>query len=313
VTQRQEHLALDYLSGHLTDLAGEQRGPSAASAQLATGLASWSVLAHRRTADPAVSASDLHHIAATQSVVLRAAVVLAAAASERGELDPVAGPHLRRRLDDSAAQWAFVARHWARLSTPDAARADPATTRGSAAVLAAIDAATRTGAESWASPEQVNDRLAGAAVVPVLRSITEASDVLAETFRQLPDELSSTGRLRAPAAVLLHIAHEDEAARNRLWSRPGGDASFEVLPVSMRDVVQSRLLPLSPAAREQLDGASALLMTAAQRARQALGAAAGPTRPSAPRPPQATPQAGLPSSHPQHHPPRPAPGSGITP
>lgn len=313
MTQRQEHLALDYLSGHLSDLAGEQRGASPDSAQLHSGLAAWSVLANRRTADPAVSASDLQHIASTQRVVLQAATVLADAASDHGELGPAAGPHLRRRLDDSAAQWALVAKQWTWLRTPDAAGADPATTRGSAAVLAAIDTGTRTGAASWASAEQVNDRLGGGAVVPLLRTITEASDVLAETYRQLPEELATAGRLAAPAAVLLHIAHQHEAAGNPLWSRPGTEASFQALPVSMHHVARHRLLPLTPPARQQLDTTSARLLATTQRARQALSVAVEPTPTPKPTPTHATPHPGPTRSQPHRHPHRPPPRPGLTP
>lgn len=235
------------------------------------------------------------------------------AASDRGELGPAAGPHLRRRLDDSAAQWARVAKQWTWLRTPDAAGADPATTRGSAAVLAAIDTGTRTGAASWASAEQVNDRLGGGAVVPLLRTITEASDVLAETFQQLPEELATTGRLAAPAAVLLHIAHQHEAAGNPLWSRPGTEASFQALPVSTHDVARHRLLPLTPPARQQLDTASARLLATTQRARQALSVAVEPTPTPKPTPTHATPHPGPTRSQPHRHPHRPPPLPGLTP
>lgn len=308
--QRHEHLTLDYLGGHLSDLAGEHLGATPDSAVLHAGLGAWSVLAIRRAAHPAVSATDLHHIAATQAVVVQAAGALAGAAIDRGELDAAAGPHLLRRLDEAAAQWAHVAGQWAQLRTPDAARADPSTTSGSAAVIGVVDAATITDAASWARPQQVEQRLGGA-VVPVLRTITENSAALAEIYQHLPEELAGNGRLRAPAALLLHIATENETRRNQQWSRPGSDASFRVLPVTMHDVARNRLLPLTAGARQLLDNAGAKLLTATAQAHQALHAAT-PSWPAQPGPTRATPGPRPGPRHPPHHPPPRTPGPSIT-
>lgn len=307
--QRQEHGVLDYLTGHLSDLAGERRGTSPAGVALDTELASWSNLAVRAVSDLAVSSTDLHHVAYTQNALLNAAGALAAAAVQRGELAGEAGPHVLRRLEASATQWGTVAHQWTWACTPDAPGAAREVTSASAAVFGALQDAARTGA-TWASPSEIADRLADLPLVPVLRTITGNADALAMIYQQLPNELATSGRLRAPAAVLLQIATENQAHRNQVWSRPGTDASLRGLPVTMHDVARNRLLPLTPAARQQLDSAGIHLLNTTGQAHQALHAAtpAGPAQSGTTR---TTPNRRAAPRHPPQHPPQSAPGPGI--
>ena len=316
MTQRQEQLMLDYLSGRLSRLADERRGnhPDSGVA-LPAHLASWSTLANRRTAEPAVSSSDLHHIAQTQNVVLNAAGALAGAALARGELAAETGPHLLRRLDAAATQWAAVATAWTWARTPDTPRADAATISESAALIGAINQATRTGTFAWASPDDVADRLANARAVPILAMITENCDALAEIYQQLPQDLHTADRLRAPAATLLAFANEDHTAANaNTWQPPpvGGGPSLHALPVSMSDVARNRLLPLTAGARQRLDTAGSQLATTAQRAHQALLAAV-PSRPDPPNTTLSTARHRPPARPEQHHTHRPTSGPDLTP
>ena len=173
-TQRHEQLTLGYLDGRLSRPADDRgEGHPGIGGDLTSQLATWSALAQRRAVDPAVSSTDLHHIAATQNVILNAAGALAGAALVRGELTTGSGPHLMNRLDAATTQWAAAATVWTWARTPDRPRADPHRINESAALMGAIDRATRTGSSVWASPEQVAERLAHLPAVPILAMNTE--------------------------------------------------------------------------------------------------------------------------------------------
>ena len=298
--QRHEQQALDYVSGHLRDLDGEHPGPAAPVSAFGVAVASWSTQAIRRAANPDVSGADLQHIAHAQNALLKAAAVLTSAAIERGELDPAAGRHLHRRLQATAAGWATVAGQWGWACTPDAPRAAAMTTRESATLHAAIEATTRS-ANSWASPSDVAQRLAGLDILPVVRTITDGSDTLAEMYQQLPGELRDAGRLRASAGILLQIGIDSDAA----------DRSLKALPINMMDVAAKRLLRLSLQACDRMHDAGAELATSAHVAHQAVSALT-PTVASRRNPGSASTRHRRVSMPEQHHTHRPATGPGIT-
>jgi len=305
MTARHEHRALDYLAGQQDELPDTTPGHRPDPGSLPTTLAAWTALAIRATADPGVSGRDLQHIADNQSAVLNAAPALAAAAVSRGELEAEALPHLLHRLGATAAQWAAVSDQWSWVRTPDAPRATPMTTRGSGALFTALEANTRTG-RTWASPSQVADRLSGVPLAPLLRTITEGSEVLADIYQQLPDELRATGRLLAPTRILAQINAENHAAQ-QTRTRPDKQASPHALTIAVSDVTSNRLRPLTPAGRERLVTAGAALVGASHRGHQALLAATPPSAGPTPRAPQRRRLSTL--AH--HHPPGPVPGPGI--
>ena len=310
VTQTHEQQALDYVTGHLRDLAGEQRGPAAPVSAFGVAVASWSTQAIRRTADPHVPAADLQHIAHAQNALLKAAGVLTSAAIERGELDPAAGRHLHRRLQATAADWASVARQWGWAQTPDAPRAAAETARQSGALHVALATTTRSGGP-WASPRDVAQRLAGTNILPVVRAIVDDSAALADIYQELPRELHVAGRLRAPAGILRQIAIENDPANQTRSGPPAADiAAVPAPPTHLIDVASKRLQPLTLRARDRMNTASAQLATTAHAAHQAVSALT-PT----PGRPLRAPTTGHqhPAPHEQHHTHRPAPGPGITP
>jgi len=212
---------------------------------------------------------------------------------------------LLHRLGATAAQWAAVSDQWSWLRTPDAPRATPATARVSRDLFTALEATTRTG-RSWSSPSQVADRLSGVPVVPLLRTITESSEALADIYQQLPDELRATGRLLAPTRILAQINAENHAAQ-QTRTRAHEQASPDTLTIAVSDVTSNRLRPVTPAGRERLVTAGAALVNATHRGHQALLAATPP--PARPTPP--APEHRRLSTLSRHHPPGPGPGPGI--
>ena len=216
ILQRHEQQALDYVTGHLRDLDGEQRGPAAPVSAFGVAVASWSTQAIRRAADPHVSGADLQHIAHAENALLKAAAVLTSAAIERGELDPAAGRHLHRRLQATAAGWATVAGQWGWACTPDAPRAAATTTRESATLHVAIEATTRS-ANSWAGPRDVAQRLAGLDILPVVRTSHRR---LRHPRRDVPAASRRAAR-RGPAAG---FRRDPPADRHRQRRREPGPA-----------------------------------------------------------------------------------------
>ena len=296
LADRHEHRMLDFLSNRLDD---PERAEAPDQTALPTALTTWSTVALRCVADPTVPARDLQLISRTQTALLHAAGLLTAAALHRNELAPQSGPHLLRRLGPAAVAWKAVAEQWSWVRTPDAPQATPLTTQAAAGLSHAISAITRP-AGFWASAADVADRLPGVAIAPLLRGITENSQVLADIYQHLANDLSvasrAGGRLRAPARLLLQISTENYAARQ---VHPHAQTSMDVLPVGMHDVTNNRLRPLTPAARERLAAPAAELAGAADRAHQAMLAATPPTsRPAQPALSAATPPPPTPHRHP---------------
>jgi len=75
-------------------------------------------------------------------------------------------------------------------------------------LFAAIDTDLRSNRTRWLSPGDVDDRFAGISLVPMLRTILESNEILADVYQHLPDQLQAEGRLRAPATALLQIYKE---------------------------------------------------------------------------------------------------------
>jgi len=96
MVQNHEQQTLDYVTGHLRDLDGERPGPAVPVTSFGVALASWTMQAIQRIADPHVPGADLQHIAHAENALLKTAAVLTAAAVERGELDTDTGRHLHR-------------------------------------------------------------------------------------------------------------------------------------------------------------------------------------------------------------------------
>lgn len=313
MAQTHEQRALEYVTSH-SGQAHHDR-PTAAPAASSVGLllATWSATAIRASADPHVSSTELARIGRTQAALLRTATALTAAAVHRGELDATVGPHLLHRLDVAAARWHDAAQHWTWARTPEPPPPSTDTVTTGRAVFTALEALTR-GAGGWLTPQQIEQRLHGAPIVPLVQSVTETSQVLADTYEHLPHELHQAGRLRAPAATLLAITKEHYARTGARSLDPDENASPATLPVNLADVTANRLLPLTPAAGAVLRANGTELAGAAHAAHEALLLNTPPslTR-GEPASPDAAAASQLPARAPEPPQHRPQPGPGITP
>jgi len=117
-------------------------------------------------------------------------------------------------------------------------------------------------------PGGVDDRFAGVPLVPMLRSILESNEILAEVYQHLPDQLRAEGRLFARVTALLRLSKETALDPNEDPSR---------LPIITRNVLRDPLGRLTPAAHGRLHTTAAALVDNAERAHHALLASAGTT------------------------------------
>jgi len=260
-TRRQEPVETEPARAAQQEMEIRGSGPT-----LPADLATWSIAARRQATDPQSGARDLRRIALTQRAMLYAAAALANAAVNRGEIPIPAGPHLQTRIDTAAQSWAGVADQWTWAQVTrarDATAADVAVSRN---LFAAIDTDLRSNRHAWLAPGEVDNRLAGTALVPMLRTILESNEILAEVYQQLPDQLQSEGRLRARATALLQIYKETALDPTEDPSRA---------PFDLRHLVSDRLRPLTPAAHGRLHSTAADLVEKAERAHHPLLAAAG--------------------------------------
>ena len=170
-----------------------------------------------------------------------------------------------------ADQWSWA--HLSRAREPTEASAEV-----SGRLFAAINTNLRS-RNTWLSPGDVDDRFAGVPLVPMLRSILESNEILAEVYQHLPDQLRAEGRLFARVTALLRISKE-----TGLY--PNGDPSR--LPLITRNVLRDPLGRLTPAAHGRLHTTAAALVENAERAHHALLASAGTTA-ATPASPATTP------------------------
>lgn len=314
VAQTHEQVALEYVNGHRSEARPGPAGAPSSPSPLGVQLATWSTIVIRGAADPRVSSTSLRQIAAGQAWILRAATALTAAAADLHQIDPSTAPHLIRRLGTAAERWSAVADDWSWAQTPDRPTPSPTVLASSSAAVAAVNGVLRAG-NGWATPAQIAASLNGATVPRLLRTITETSQVLADSYEQLPHELHAAGRLRAPAATLATLAQDyyDEHLRSR-WQRED-DPSPEVLPINLADVAANRLLPLTATARAALHRNAGELATAAQAAHAAV-LVNGPIARGRSDPPSASTSdpatARLPAQPAADPRPRSHPGPGIT-
>lgn len=298
---RHEHHALDHLvtssPGGRTGAGRRQPRPPRPGPALPAEVAAWSIVARRQSCDPQGGAPALHRVALTQRAALYAMAALAHAAVYRGDIPAAASPHLQARIDVAARTWGGMAEQWRWAQVTRSREPTEADAETSRALFTAIDTDLRR-RNSWLGPDEVNKRFAGEPLVPMLRTILESNEILAEVHQQLPGQLQAQGRLRAPAATLLQIYRETAHDPSRLTIDP-------------RHLLGDQLRPLTPAAHARLNSAAAALVDSAERAHQALLVSAGPTAAAAAEP--ATTPALLPTPRHRHRRPlpTPSPGQGI--
>ncbi len=266
---RHEHHALDHIAAPSTEDRPEPsnqrfRGPGPT---LPAEVATWSILARRQSTDPQSGARDLRRVALTQRAALYATASLAHTAVHRGEIPGEAGPHLQARINAAARSWAEVADQWSWAHLSRAREPTEASAEVSGRLFAAINTNLRS-RNTWLSPGDVDDRFAGVPLVPMLRSILESNEILAEVYQHLPDQLRAEGRLFARVTALLRISKETALD-------PNGDPSR--LPLITRNVLRDPLGRLTPAAHGRLHTTAAALVENAERAHHALLASAGTT------------------------------------
>lgn len=307
---RHEHHALDHIaapSNASRPQPGElnQKAPGPGPT-LPGEIATWSIVARRQGTDPHRSSADLRRIALTQRAALYAAVALARAAGHRGEIPAESGPHLQARIEAAAHSWAGIAGQWSWAHVRLATEHTQAGVGASRTLFAAIDTDLRSKDNMWLGPADIDTRFAGQPLVPMLRTILESNEILAEIYQHLPDQLQAEGRLRAPASALLHIYKETALDPNQDPSR---------LPIDLRHLVKDQMRPLTPAAHGRLHSTAATLVDQAERAHHALlvsagsaaAASAGPATTAA-APTAQRPRTRRPASTPH---PTPHPGPGI--
>lgn len=317
--QTHEELAIDYVNGHRGHLLAERPDPPPGSSDLGVRLALWFTVGVRAIADPHVSSADVGQIARTQASLAHTAVALTATAAHRGEVNPRVAAHLQQRMDTLATGWSDVAHNWSWLSTPDNPAPSPAVPAAAASLYTSVADATRSQAR-WATPDQIDTRLSGVPLVPLLRSITDGSQSLAVMYEQLPLELHATDRLRASAGGLRAIAATGPE------QPPADHAGYESAtlatprPVGHASAAANRALRLNPPALQQVHRSGLQLARAADAAHEAVLVNAphpaarldGSTHGVAARRPHrmTPPHRHQRPNHPQH---RPRPGPGITP
>lgn len=278
----------------------------AAPDRLAAGLKAWAPTAIDTAADPSSAARDIYRIAQIETLTVRAAGALVAAAGQRGELPSESVPHLQRRFEELTRQWQQVAGQWHWIRRYGAAQPSPTVLRTSRELAGAAAAAVHTAARGPHQPQphqeaarEVAARFADTDIVPIMRTIAQDSVILAEIYQRLPAHThrreSSSGRLQptlyAPAQILRQLSEHQFGLRH-----PDATHSPAVLdvPLTGRGVHPK---PMTDPALGILRIAGADLGRAATTAEKALDVAAGtsPQRtsgglasryaPSTPRPP----------------------------
>ena len=276
---RHEHHALDHIAvpstGSRSGLGEPSQRAPGPGPTLPGGVATWSIAALRQSTDPHSGAADLRRIALTQRAALYATVALAHAAVHRGEIPGEAGPHLQARIDAAAQGWADMAEQWSWAQVTHSREPTQASADVSRTLFATIDTDLRGNRTRWLSPGDVDNRFAGVPLVPMLRTILESNEILAEVYQQLPDQLHAEGRLRAPGSVLLKIYRETALNPSENPSR---------LPIDPRYLARNQLQRLTPAAHGRLQGTADALVNNAERAHHALLVSAGPAAATPARP-----------------------------
>jgi hypothetical protein len=275
VLARFESDAGHYVTRHRRDAAGQHQPPIAGDVPAA--VARWGLVAARTLAAPDVAARDIIGIARTEALLAAGSAAIIRAATDRGHLDPGAGLELVHRLERSAAAWLATAAGWAPYTTPKTPTPSLDCVAAADTLRRAIGEVTRDGS-GWATPGQVDDRCHVPAVVTALAAAREVSADLAHTYTTLPGELAHTGRLHAPARVVL----DAEMARQPVspGSHPSDVDSPRALPVSLADVARTRNIAATPGAVAHLADLGASAAAAARNT--------DPTPGRIPRPPAGT-------------------------
>ena len=268
-------------------------------------LEEWAPQAIHTVMNPQSAMRDLTRVAQTEVGATWAVGALVAAAGHRGELSPRSVTHLMDRFQNlsehwrwTAAQWGWVRRYGADESTSALlGNANALTKALSAAALTDPAYASATGGASrtWAAPAVVSERLAGAAVTPLIQRQAENSAILTELFRRLPDRLhrhDTAGRLRpalyAPERVLRRIAQHDHEREQQRF-RPGSSTSANALATPVESIRGDKLVAMTTEAAWLLRNLGDRLVEAAAGAELAVGALNGPT--TTYQPAQASPNA----------------------
>jgi hypothetical protein len=169
--------------GHYAEaLAHEQTAPVVGLTRLREALARFDIQAHRTLVE-APNPGNLVLATRTEGMFFGAALVVARAAAETGQLDPtgVDPDRLEHGLSTAGEAWMGLARRWRDLM-PQGARLDPALGAAAAQLRAACRELTHKG-DQLLPPATIAQRVDLAAALPVIAHYVDAAAELAEATR----------------------------------------------------------------------------------------------------------------------------------
>jgi hypothetical protein len=322
MAQRHEHQSIHGLRGLTNppdttgDALAQQTSTASTTDRSIAALKQWAPVAIAAAADPRSSVQDLRRIAQAEEIATRCAVVLVAAAAERGELPQESASHLQQRLGALSQQWHQVAEQYGWVRRFASAHRTPQVRTASKSVTQTLVDATHDqpgpdGRRTQAAAVAVAARFNGGSVTPVLRAITQNSAILGELFQRIPTrtyERDNQGRLRAAFGAPEHVLRRftlQHHAQTGAGTSPDSPDSPDVLDVPVT-ATGSTVVPMSAPATAVLRAAGLELARAASSAERAVDLAAGPERRR--RPPLPVPLPARPAPAAPHQPPNPSTG-----
>ncbi|WP_137122043.1 hypothetical protein [Segeticoccus rhizosphaerae] len=236
-------------------LAGEHQTPASDTSRLGQAVASLDIQSHRVLAATPMAA-NLHLSAATQAGMAHAGLVILAAASSTGQLDPSHRARLVPALESSGQAWHRLADQWADMLAPGD-RADPSLRRAAGEMRAAVYevAMDKTG---WATAEVISQRVdlaeAAATVQMAVAAAVEAAGVHQDVAVR---DQSLTGPARTMAARTREL---DGADRQLPWVNPADLHANRVvaLPAPLRQELVAATDHLVDITRKALSAGSVL-------------------------------------------------------
>ena len=187
-------------------LANEQSAPIVGLPRLRDALAQFDIQAHRTLVD-APNAGNMVLTTRTQGMFLGAALALARAADETGQLEPsdTDSTRLRHGVNAAGEAWMGLARRWRDLM-PQGARLDPALGAAAAQLRAACRELTRDG-DHLAPAAAIAQRVDLRQTLPVIAHYLDAAAELAEATRPA---LRDPGLVAPIRAVVRRLAQDSE-------------------------------------------------------------------------------------------------------
>ncbi|WP_152185740.1 hypothetical protein [Segeticoccus rhizosphaerae] len=258
-----DHLAaFEQLAGAVTGrrfgevLAGEHQLPASDTGRLGQAMADLDIQSHRVLA-ATPTAANLHLSAATQAGLAHAGIVILAAASSTGQLDPSHRARLVPALESSGQAWHRLADQWGDMLAPGD-RADPSLRRAAGETRAAVYevAMDKT---SWATAEVITQRVdlaeAAATVQMAVAAAVEAAGVHRDVAVR---DQSLTGPARTMAARAREL--DDGVDRQVPWVKPADLHANRVvaLPAPLRQELVAATDRLVDITRKALSASSVL-------------------------------------------------------